>query len=65
MSASWVSAIVAIVVMLGTAATVIWRAGRFEGRTTAILEQLASIAADHEDRIRAGERHRAHHRRGA
>lgn len=59
MTAAWASAIAAITIMLGTAAAMIWRAGRFEGRTTVILEQLAAIIADHETRIRAAEHHRA------
>ena len=53
MSSGWAQFLVALVMMIGTAAVVIWRDGRRNGRVDAILERLALLGEDHEDRIRS------------
>lgn len=52
MSASWAAVITAAVVALGSVAAVIWRGGRHEGKLDTVLERLADVAEDHEERIR-------------
>jgi len=56
MSAGWISALVAIAMMLGTFAAILWRGGRRDGKIDAVLEELTKIAGDHETRLRAVER---------
>ena len=56
MNASWVSAIAAIAVMIGTALGLIWRAGRRDGKVDEILRELADLVKDHEARLRTIER---------
>ena len=52
MSSGWAAVLVALVMMAGTGATVIWRDGRRDGRVDAVLERLTDLAEDHEGRIR-------------
>lgn len=63
MSASWAAVLVALGMLAGTLAALLWRGGRRDGRVDAVLERLAEIADDHEDRIRGLEHRPARHRR--
>jgi hypothetical protein len=57
MNASWAGAVVALIVALAGAARYFQNRGRREGKLDAILEHLATIAVDHEDRLRDLEKH--------
>ena len=52
MTSGWAAVLVALVMMTGTVAAVIWRGGRRDGRVDAVLERLTDLAEDHEGRIR-------------
>jgi hypothetical protein len=65
MTAGWAGALVAIAVMAGTFAGILWRGGRRDGKIDAVLEELAKISVDHETRLRAVEHPPSpQHRRG-
>ncbi|MGH3283226.1 MAG: hypothetical protein ACRDPD_00820 [Streptosporangiaceae bacterium] len=62
MTASWAGVAVAVAVLAGTLVGRLWAAGRNQGKIDAVLEQLARLIADHEDRLRLLE-HRPARRR--
>lgn len=62
MTPVWASAAVAILVMTGTSIGLVFRAGRRDGKLDSAITQLAEIARDHEDRLRAQEARPARHR---
>lgn len=54
------ASIIALVALGGSGVTALWKIanglGRFEARTTVILEGIKDMLADHEDRLREIER---------
>lgn len=55
MNPAWLAVAATIIIALFTGGAVLIRTGRHAGKLEAVLEQLASITADHEARIRAVE----------
>jgi hypothetical protein len=51
-SSAWAAIVVSAIMLALLFAGLIWRDGRRDGRTDTILERLADIAEDHEQRIR-------------
>ena len=52
MTAPWAGSIIATIMCAGSIATMVWRAGRRDGKVDQILEQLTAVAQDREQRIR-------------
>ena len=52
MTASWASVLIAAIALLASLIALVWRDGRRDGRTDAVLERLTDIIEDHEDRLR-------------
>jgi hypothetical protein len=50
----WIAFAALAVAAVTPAAAAVRSAGRRDGKVDAVLEQLAAIAADHEDRLRRG-----------
>jgi hypothetical protein len=52
-TAAWAGSIAAMIMSVGAIGGLLWRAGRRDGKVDAAIEQLTSIAKDHEERLRA------------